>query len=238
MIRESSMTTVMITGASRGLGFEFVRQYSEVGAHVIALCRDPDGAEALQAIATADESRMAIHRLDVCDFNCIDELAAELASEKIDILINNAGIGGPRGQVADALNFDGWNEVFATNVYAPIKISLAFADHVAASDEKKIVTVSSGLGSIGGNRGGGGGYAYNASKAAVNRSIKQLSIDLHPRNIIIAALAPGWVRTDMGGSSAMYSPEESIAGMRKVIDGLTPETSGSFINHKGESVPW
>lgn len=232
------MTTVLVTGASRGLGLEFVKQYGEAGADVIACCRDPESAEALQGLAKAHDGRTAIHQLDVRDADRVDALAAELAGRNIDILINNAGIGGPRGQTGADISFDGWADVFETNVFAPIKISLALADHVAASDEKKIVTVSSGLGSIAGSMGGGSGLAYSTSKAAVNRAMKQLSVDLKSKGIIVAALAPGWVRTDMGGSSAMYSPEQSISGMRKVIAGLTADTSGSFINHLGETVAW
>ncbi len=232
------MTTVLVTGASRGLGIEFVRQYSTAGADVIACCRKPDDAKELQALVDGSGGSIRSMRHDATDFDGIGTLADDLKGEKIDILINNAGIGGPRGEGADAQNFKGWNEVFETNVYGPLKTSLALQDHVAASDEKKIVTISSGLGSIGAARGGGGGYAYNISKAAVNRAMKQLSLELAPKGIIVAALAPGWVRTDMGGPNAMYSPEESISGMRKVIEGLTAETSGAFINHTGETVPW
>lgn len=233
------MTTVLVTGANRGLGIEFVKQYSNSGAHVIACCRAPDTAEELSGIQETAGDRLSVHRLDVRDFAQADALSAELAAQKIDILINNAGIGAPRRADGAVENFEGWNELFETNVYAPIKISHAFANQVAASEQKKIVTISSGLGSIERSMGGGGGgFAYNASKAAVNRAMKQLAQQLSSQGIIVGILAPGWVRTDMGGPNAAYSPEESISGMRNVIERLTPETSGSFTNHLGESVPW
>lgn len=228
------MPTVMITGANRGLGFEFARQYAEDGWEVIATCRHPDTAEALSELADRT-ANVRVEPLDVVDFDAVDQLAETLDDTAIDILINNAGIGGPRQESMD-MDEAGFMQVLQTNALAPLKISQAFRKHVVASEQKKIAVVSSGLGSIANN--GGGRYAYRTSKAAVNMIMKGLASDWAPDGILVAILAPGWVRTDMGGPGAMYSPEESIAGMRKVLASLSPARSGKFLTFSGNENPW
>jgi len=225
------MPNVMVTGASRGLGLEFAKQYAADGWHVIATCRDPSSASELAALA----GDIRIEALDVNDFDAVDALAGKLAGVSIDILINNAGIGGPR-QGAMEMDEAGFINVLHTNTLAPLKVSQAFHGHVAVSEQKKIAVISSGLGSIAGN--GGGRYAYRSSKAAVNMIMKGLAADWANDGIRVAILSPGWVRTDMGGPSAMYSPEESIAGMRKVLANLTEAQSGSFLSHTGAENAW
>jgi len=227
------MPTVLITGANRGLGLEFARQYAEAGWHVIATCRDPAGAAALSELMKTQDVR--VEALDVNEFDAVDALAHSLEGTAIDILINNAGIGGPR---QDSMDMDeaGFMQVLHTNAMAPLKISQALRAHVAASTEKKIAAISSGLGSIAHN--GGGRYAYRTSKAALNMIMKGLAADWAKDGILVAVLAPGWVRTDMGGPGAMYSPEESISGMRRVLAGLTPAQSGKFLTHTGNENPW
>jgi NAD(P)-dependent dehydrogenase (short-subunit alcohol dehydrogenase family) len=227
------MPTVLITGASRGLGFEFARQYAGAGWHVIATCRDPAGAGALSGLMKTGDVR--VEALDVNEFDAVDRLAHSLEGTAIDILINNAGIGGPRQESMD-MDEAGFMQVLHTNTLAPLKISQALRAHVAASTQKKIAAISSGLGSIAHN--GGGRYAYRTSKAALNMIMKGLAADWAKDGILVAVLAPGWVRTDMGGPGAMYSPEESISGMRRVLAGLTPAQSGKFLTHTGNENPW
>lgn len=228
------MPTVMITGANRGLGFEFARQYAEDGWQVIATCRAPSNADALARLADAT-GNVRIEALDVDDFSAVDDLAGRIGDTAIDVLINNAGIGGPRQESMD-MEESAFMQVFHTNTLAPLKISQAFRKHLAASDQKKIAVISSGLGSIANN--GGGRYAYRSSKAAVNMIMKGLASDWAADGILVAIFAPGWVRTDMGGPNAMYSPEESIAGMRRVLASLTPDRSGRFLTFSGNENPW
>ncbi|MBD3649669.1 MAG: SDR family oxidoreductase, partial [Pseudomonadales bacterium] len=217
-----------------GLGIECARQYAGDGWDVIGTCRDTSSADELQNLAR-ETGRIRIEPLDVDNFDQVDSLARTLEDTPIDLLINNAGIGGPRQESMD-MDESGFMQVLHTNTLAPLKICQAFRSHVAASDQKKMAVISSGLGSI--NNNTGGRYAYRTSKAAVNMIMKGLAADWAGDGILVAIFAPGWVRTDMGGPNAMYSPEESIAGMRKVLEELTPEQSGRFLTHTGNENPW
>src|SRR3989338_3880014 len=219
----SVMPTVLITGANRGLGFEFARQYCADGWRGIATCRKPEAADRLETLGCNAE----VHPLDVADFAQVEALAHALDHEKIDLLINNAGVYGPKLSPLGALDFTAWEEVFRVNSMAPLKICECFADHVAGGKLKLMVTITSRMGSIDDNSSGGD-YFYRASKAAVNAVMKSLSIDLKERGITVAVLHPGWVRTDMGGERAPIDAGQSITGMRKVIAGLKPSDSGKF----------
>jgi len=227
------MPTVLITGASRGLGFEFARQYAADGWRVIATYRDSVGGGTLSDLG----NRVYVHALDVTDHDHIQALARTLKRESIDLLLNNAGIYGPRPQPLGGVDYDAWTEVIRVNAMAALKVCECFVDHVARSDLKRIVAVTSRMGSITDNDSGGC-YIYRSSKAALNAVMKSLSVDLRPRGITVAVLHPGWVRTDMGGPSALIDPEESISGMRKVIAGLTLEDSGRFFTYDGAEIPW
>jgi len=227
------MPTILITGANRGLGLEFARQFADVGWHVIATCRNPLGLDALAKV----EGSLEIHGLDVTDDGQVDKLAADLKDRAVDVLLNNAGIYGPRDSSPTHFDKNVWAEVMAVNVMAPLKVSGAFLPHVAKSEMKKIVTVSSKMGSMTDNTSGGS-YIYRSSKAALNAVMKSLSIDAAPQNITVAMLHPGWVQTDMGGPSALIDAETSVRGMRHVIDGLTPDQSGRFFNYDGAPIPW
>jgi len=224
--------TVLMTGANRGLGLEFARSYATDGWRVHACCRHPEKAKALKAV----EGDLVVHKLDVTDGLRVAGLARELADDAIDVLLNNAGVYGPRSGFGET-DFDDWLDVLKINTIAPLRMAERFVEHVARSERKLIVSISSGLGSIAMNDAGGD-YPYRASKAALNMVVKGLSADLAARGIIAVALSPGWVQTDMGGSSAELTPEESVAGMRAVIDGLTPADSGRFLNYQGEDRPW
>jgi NAD(P)-dependent dehydrogenase (short-subunit alcohol dehydrogenase family) len=143
----------------------------------------------------------------------------------------------PRGQKLGALDYAAWARVLDVNTLGPMRVTEAFLDHLAASGGKKVVTITSGMGSIADNSSGGS-YAYRSSKAAVNMVVKSLSLDLAPRGITCIVMNPGWVRTDMGGPGGKISPEESIAGMRRVIAKLKPGDTGKFFNHDGGEYPW
>jgi NAD(P)-dependent dehydrogenase (short-subunit alcohol dehydrogenase family) len=229
--------TILITGANRGLGLEFTRQYVAAGWRVIATSRTPANATALQELA-AKYPDIQIHALDVADFAAIDALAAQLKAEKIDVLLNNAGIfGDETGKGIGQLDYTNWAATLLTNTIAPIKIAEAFLDHVERGQDKLIASVSSLMGSVGDNTSGGC-YLYRSSKAGLNAAMKSLSIDLCPRGIGVVILHPGWVKTDMGGTNAPIEVEESIAGMRQVLADFTLEQSGSFIRYDGKLAPW
>jgi NAD(P)-dependent dehydrogenase (short-subunit alcohol dehydrogenase family) len=229
------VNTVLITGANRGLGLEFVRQYAADGWRVIAACRDPGAAGELNRLAAASGGRIALIALDVSDLGSVSAAAQSLGGTPIDLLINNAGVGSPRGQKLGALDYAAWARVLDVNTLGPMRVTEAFLDHIAAGGGKKVVTI--GMGSIADN-GSGGSYAYRSSKAAVNMVVKSLSLDLAPRGITCIVMNPGWVRTDMGGPGGKISPEESISGMRRVIAKLKPADTGKFFNYDGGSYPW
>ena len=228
------MGTVLITGASRGIGLALARAYAEDGWRVHAGCRRPaEATELARALAGRDA---ALHRLDVTDAADIAALAEALGSETVDVLVNNAGVFDER-QDFGAIDYDSWERTWRTNVIAPYRVAEAFAPHVAASGQRRMAFVSSNSGSIA-NVGSGGGYIYRSSKTALNMVVVNLARDLAGRGITVLALHPGWVRTDMGGPDAPVSPQESIAGMRRVIAESGPERSGLLLDFRGERLPW
>jgi NAD(P)-dependent dehydrogenase (short-subunit alcohol dehydrogenase family) len=240
------MPTLLVTGANRGLGLEFVRQYAADGWRVVACARQPATATELAALA-ARQPGVEVHALDVGDAGAIGALAAKLAGTAIDVLLNNAGLFGPKPgadddprQLLGHLDPAVLEELFRVNAVAPLRIAEAFVEHVAASEQKKIATISSSIGSIGQTRGRseGGLYAYRMSKAAVNMAMAALAGDLAPRGIAVGVYCPGWVRTRMGGPRAPLTPEASVAGLRARIASLDAATSGRFLLHDGTPLPW
>ncbi len=227
------MPTVFITGASRGIGLELTRQYAANGWAVIATCRNPIQPGDLATVPGDIE----VHGLDVTDHRQVDRLAAELKGRAIDILINTAGIYGPRGMSAEEMDFAQWEEVFRTNTLSPFKVATAFADHVAAGNERKLVTISSIMASISLNNGGGE-YIYRSSKAAVNMAMHCLAMDWASRGLILALYHPGWVQTDMGGAGADIDVSTSVKGLRKAIAELMPADNGGFFNYDGTPLAW
>lgn len=225
---------VLITGCNRGLGLEFVKQYATQGWRVLACCRNPDQADALQALAK-QYAQIRVLALDVANFEQITTLAASLQYEKIDLLINNAGIY-PHSDFEEA-DPGAWLEAYKVNSIAPFKMATAFTSHVAASRLKKIATLTSKMGSIDDNTSGGS-YIYRTSKVAANMVMKSLSIDLKPRGIAVVTLHPGWVLTDMGGADALIDTQASVTGMRKVIENLSLANSGQFIAYDGKPIAW
>ncbi|MDE2295190.1 MAG: SDR family oxidoreductase [Gammaproteobacteria bacterium] len=229
------MSTVLLTGASRGIGAEFVRQYAADGWRVHALARDPGNARGLAEVCRVSGDRVRVHAVDVTDHAAIDALATDLAGTPIDVLLNVAGVlvANPFGQS----DYERWMNSIRVNVFGPMKVSEAFVDHVTASEQRKIVTLTSVLGSIGGNEAGGM-YDYRSTKAAVNAVMKSMSVDLAGRRIIAVPIHPGWVRTDMGGSRAEVDVATSVTGLRAVIAGLTIAQSGRFLTFQGAELPW
>ena len=225
------MPTLLVTGANRGIGLALLRTFAAEGWRIHACCRQPDKAKDLKAVA----GDIRVHRLDVTDGLRVAGLARELADEPVDILINNAGVYGPRTGFGET-DYDDWSKVLAVNTLAPLRLVERFVEHVGRSGRKLIVNVSSRMGSV--SQNAGGAYVYRSSKAALNSVTKGLAADLAERGITVVAVHPGWVQTDMGGAEADISAEESAGGLRRVIDGLTPEDSGRFLNHDGTEIPW
>lgn len=245
------MPTVLITGAGRGLGLEMARQYAADGWQVIGTVRDPERAADLAALAAGEGGRIRIERLDVTDHGTIDALAQQLrapdgAPLPIDVLINSAGTMGSGNFAQQGLafgrfgksDFPDWEYVFRVNVIGPMKMAEAFVQHVAASGQRRLVALSSIIGSIAKNEIGGL-YAYRATKAALNAVMRSLAIDLGRKHKIVAApIHPGWVRTEMGGPRADLDPETSVAGIRQVIAGLEADKAGRFWMYDGTELPW
>jgi NAD(P)-dependent dehydrogenase (short-subunit alcohol dehydrogenase family) len=240
------MPTILITGTSRGLGLECVRQYAAADWQVLACARRPADSVDLVALAADYPQRIRLLTLDVTDHAAVDRLAVALEATPIDVLLNSAGTMGSGSFARDGLafgsfgnsDFEDWAQVFRLNVLGSMKMAEAFVTHVARSEQKKIVTLTSMLGSVANNRIGGL-YAYRASKAAVNAIMKSMSIDLAKSHGIAAtALHPGWVRTELGGPNADIDAATSVAGMRRVIDALTLANAGRFWVYDGSELPW
>jgi len=231
------MPSTLITGANRGIGFEFARQYLADGWQVYAACRDPDSASELRGLADDSDDKLQILALDVTDPVSVQAAAAKLDGQAIDLLLNNAGIGGPRGQTIGHIDYEAWAKVLDVNSMGPMRVSEAFVDHVARSERKLIVILTSGMGSLADNTSGGS-FAYRSSKAAVNMVMRSLSIDLAPRGITCVVVNPGWVQTDMGGSHATLTTVESVTMLRRLIDTLGPAQSGKFFNYDGREYAW
>lgn len=232
------MNTVLITGASRGIGLEFARQYAVDGWQVVACCRQPQQAIALNRLAGEHKDRFSVYQLDVLKLSEIDQLSQKLHDLSIDILINNAGIyPSPRNGEFGHINYDDWMEAFRVNTFAPLKMTEALVEQIVRSRLKIVATLTSKMGSIDDNQRGGS-YIYRSSKTAVNMVIKSLAIDLQPRGVITVLLHPGWVQTDMGGRGALISAEQSVTGMKSILGNITHADTGKFFAYDGQPVPW
>jgi NAD(P)-dependent dehydrogenase (short-subunit alcohol dehydrogenase family) len=227
------MPTVVVTSASRGIGREFVRQYAAAGWRVIAACRHPEQVN--------DE----LHRfgdgvrpiaMDVTDLASVEAVARE-DDGPVDLLLNTAGITGKRADGPGEVDYLEWARVLDVNLMGPVRVLDAFADRLAAAGGAKALTLTSGMGSIA-DAGSGMAMVYRTSKAAVNMAMRARAFDLARRGIAVAVINPGWVKTEMGGTGATLSPEESVRAMRQQIERLDLASSGSFLNWKGGGYPW
>lgn len=219
---------VLIVGASRGIGLEFVRQYRAAGAQVSATARGEDGLSALKALGAQPIA------LDVASAESASRLAGQIGAQSFDVAVIAAGVFGPRSGGLQPPGEADFDEVMHTNVLGPMRILAQLADALAPG--AKLAVISSRMGSIE-TRSGAGGWLYRASKAALNSVLKDASIVLRERAVCVS-LHPGWVRTDMGGAGAELDVTTSVAGMRQVLDGLGAGQNGRFFAHDGEEIPW
>ncbi len=228
---------VLVTGANRGLGLEWARQYAEAGWRVYASCRRPEEAEALKVLADS-YPRVSVHRLDVTDSEQLRTLQLDMEQATIDVLLNNAGVYLDKfmGDVG-GIDYEVWLRSFAVNTLGAVRVSEAFIGQVVRSEKKLVVAISSHMGSIA-EIAERGNYAYRSSKAALNAAMKGLSHALAPRGIGVLLLHPGWVKTRMGGPDAMLTPAQSVRGMRAQVDNFEPSLNGRFFRYNGSEIPW
>jgi len=220
----------LITGASRGIGREFVQQLRARGEQVLATVRREEDAGPLREVGAR------VELLDVTDDAAVTALAKQLESEPVDVLLNNAGVMG-RSRSLDQVELDDLGRCFEINAVAPLRVTRAFLPHLRRGSERLVLQMTSRMGSIEDNTSGGA-YAYRASKAALNMLNRSLSLDLAADDFRCVLLHPGWVRTDMGGSGAPLTVEDSVRGLLRVIDGLGPADNGAFFDFQGERIPW
>jgi len=237
-------STVLITGSNRGIGLAFAQHYVAAGWNVLAAVRTPERAAELTALAEGYE-HLVIEQLDVTDNQRIAELAEEYRDTEIDVLINNAGVyGGIETQSWGSLDEATFERVMAVNVFAPMKMAEAFADHIAASEQKKIVSITSGAGTVSREGRPGGGLIYGVSKAALNMAMRQIRAEVEERGIIVALIAPGLVATDMLVVARptlvanAQTPAQSVAGIVQVIENLDESYDGRPRNYDGSIMPW
>ena len=221
--------TVLVTGANRGLGLEFSRQYSEAGWSVIGTARSPERADELNGLD------VEVLQLDVTDRDSIAALVESLDGRPIDLLINNAGIFPVVNRLED-IDADDYTRTLMVNTVGPMLVTQALLPNLRAGMQKRIVGITSRLGST--ELSGGNYYGYRESKAALNMFSKTLAGELGPEGFVSLVVHPGWARTDMGGANATQSAEEAVTGMRAVIDSAGPDQNGAFIGFDGETVPW
>lgn len=235
------MSVVFVTGANRGLGLEFVKQYAERGWRVIATARDPGAAPELAALAAA-HPQVRIESLDVGRRDDIRALAARLANQPIDVLLNNAGwLGDPAKQSFDQLDYETFEEVLRINTFGPLAMAQAFMPNVLASEQKKIVVITSGLSSIANTVRFGNLYFYRASKAAVNMAMRTLQAEVRDKGVKIGILAPGMVATRLLHRSGYQGPgvieaPQSVTAVIGHIDRL--DQNAEMVLYTGDKLPW
>ncbi|WP_193175504.1 SDR family oxidoreductase [Oricola nitratireducens] len=226
------MTSLFVTGCGRGIGAELVRQAIGLGWDVAGSVRDGEAADRLQ--------RQFPERFRACVFDVTDTEAVSAAAAAcpgaIDILINNAGIIGPDRQSTLDMDFAGFAETLAVNTIAPLRVAQAFLPHLRRSANPRILTISSAMGRLSYMKSDR--IAYRASKAAVNKVMQGLAVDLEGEGIAVRLVHPGWVRTDMGGSQADISVQESAAGILRIVEATTLADTGTFVDYDGSTIPW
>ena len=224
------MSTILISGAGRGLGLELARQYAEDGWRVIGTMRDAAARKRLEKLGAQ------AHIVDVTRLEHIETLAKQLNDEALDVLFCSAGIIGKRGMALGKFDYASWDEVLRVNLLGAAAVAEALLPNILAGERKVIAMMSSRLGSIA--EASGMTLPYATSKAALNMLVKGLAAQLASQAVVVVALSPGWVRTDMGGASAPLAPQTSAANLRSVIAGLKQGDSGKFLSHDGSPIPW
>ena len=231
------MVNALITGTNKGLGLGLTKSFLDKGYKVFATCRKMVKAKELESLSKTFPNKLKILEVDVVAPNAGENISNFLKDEPIDLFLNNAGTIGSRGQGFGQVTTSDWLEVLQVNLIAPLLISQSIIENISKGSAKKMFFLSSKVGSIADNSGGGM-YVYRSSKTALNQVVKSLSVDLLGKKISIVALHPGWVRTDMGGPNALISIEESVSGMIGVISRTTLTDTGKFFNYDGKEIPW
>lgn len=239
----SGQKNYLVTGANRGLGLEFTKQLLQEGHNVYAACRNINDIDDLNSLLDKYKDNLIIVNLDINDHDSIIDLSKKLKDISIDVMINNAGTIGPLPyfentfkQHYGTIDYDVWSDVFKTNLFGPIKMAETFQENIENGSEKKMIFISSVVGSIADDHQKA--FAYATSKTALNKSVALLADILKEKEIKVLAMCPGYVKTRMNGGGANLEPEESIAGMLKQIRKLDIESSGSFVRYNGESINW
>lgn len=231
------MSTIMIVGATRGIGLELTKQYANEGNQVIACARDTANASLLNEVASGSEN-IKIEQLDIADAGSIQSASSRIGEEAIDSVIIVAGwVGGmPDNQTIDNIDIDEWHNTLNINTIGPLLVAKAFKSNLAASGNGNLMILSSQLAAS--TWPMGGMYIYSTTKAAVSKVGQILALDWAEDPIIVSIMHPGWVQTDMGGPTAEITAEESASGIRNVLSGLTKEDSGNFYKWNGDIHPW
>lgn len=227
------METAVITGASRGIGLELTRQFLELGYRVIATYRDQPSAQLSELLT---HKTLTLLELEVTNSDSITKFSGNLTDTPIDILINNAGVLGLGDESLEGITPEDWATTFAVNTIAPLMVSRALLPQIKSSAKPRIITISSQMGSL--NLHGTGMYAYRSSKAAVNKSMQILALELKEQGVIVCPVHPGWVQTDMGGATADITVQESAAGIINLIRQLGIEQTGKFFTWEGKEHAW
>jgi NAD(P)-dependent dehydrogenase (short-subunit alcohol dehydrogenase family) len=237
-----SAGTVLITGASRGLGLEYCHQMAGAGWQVLACARDPGRSAALREIADGYPGRVRLLRLDVVDEGQVQSVARELHGTPLDMLINNAGTFGPEGspggmkyQSLAHMDYAIWREILEVNLLAPFRLTVALAPSLRLAVRPVVVMLSSDLGSIANNRMGHS-HAYRTSKAGLNMLTKGIANEW--RDLIVVSMAPGWCRTELGGEEAEIDPADSVRAQLRTFQTLNASHSGQFLDRFGAQVAW
>jgi NAD(P)-dependent dehydrogenase (short-subunit alcohol dehydrogenase family) len=228
------MANVAITGAGRGIGLELVKQYAQNGDRVYALCRSPEKAAELNALATGSGGLVTVHAMDVGDDASVKAAAASTGEGPIDVLLNVAGVIGGEQQGLTDQAWDDWQDAFNVMIIGPLRVMQAFLPRLGSG--AKVINITSQLAAS--TWPYGGYYAYGAAKAGLNRMMRSVALDVKDRGIVIGLVHPGWVQTDMGGAAAEITPEESARGIRDVAASWTLDQSGDFKKWNGEAHPW
>ena len=230
------MATILVTGANRGLGIEFVEQYLNEGNEVIATYRNKNSSMDLIEMGN-ERSNLKLLQLDVSSNKSLNSFAENLGDSPIDIFINNAGVYGPRNSSFGNVDEENWIPAIKINAIAPILLTQLIIKNIRSGADKKLIYITSKMGSIDDNKGGGA-YVYRSSKTALNAVVKSLSVDLENEGMTVALIHPGWVKTDMGGPNALIDKETSVRGMTEVISNLDISSTGNFYNYDGSIIPW